>query len=151
MRGRFAVTDALKTPWHLWAVGVVSLLWNAIGANDYTQTRLRNMDYLSSMGFDEAGLAYIDGFPIWVDLAWALGVWGAVAGSFLLLLRSRFAVIAFTLSVIGAILSNLYPFMSEPPEMMQSSVATVMSLVIIGIATALLFYARRMAAAGVLR
>lgn len=145
------MSERAKAPWHLWAVGVVSLLWNAIGANDYTQTRLRNMDYLESMGFTEEAMAYVDGFPLWADIAWALGVWGAVVGSILLLVRSRFAVISFALSLAGAILSNLYPLISEPPEAMQSSVATVMGLVIIAIAAALLFYARRMSAAGVLR
>lgn len=145
------MNDTIKAPWHLWAVGVVSLLWNAIGANDYTQTRLRNMDYLEGMGFNEEALSYIDSFPIWIDLAWALGVWGAVAGSILLLFRSRFAIIAFGLSLAGAIVSNLYPLMTEPPEMMQSTVATVMGIVIITIAAALLIYARRMTAAGVLR
>lgn len=145
------MNEATKAPWHLWVIGLVSLLWNAVGANDYFQTRTRNMDYLGSMGFTEEALAYIDSFPIWADVAWACGVWGAVAGSILLLLRSRFAVIAFALSLAGAILSNLYPFLSEPPEIMQSSVATIMSVAIIGIAIALLLYARRMAGAGVLR
>ena len=145
------MNEAIRAPWHLWAVGAVSLLWNAVGANDYTQTRPRNMDYLESMGFTEEAMAYIDGFPIWADIAWALGVWGALVGSILLILRSRHAVIAFALSLIGAIVSNLYPFVSEPPEMMQSTMATVMTVLIIGIAAALLYYARRMTAAGVLR
>lgn len=145
------MNDTVKAPWHLWVIGVVSLLWNAIGANDYIQTRMRNMDYLESMGFTEEALAYIDSFPIWIDLAWALGVWGAVAGSILLLLRSRFASIAFGLSLLGAIVSNLYPLMTEPPEIMQSAVASIMGIIIITIAAALLIYARRMTAKGVLR
>ena len=145
------MTEGTKTPWHLWVVGVVSLLWNLIGANDYFQTRMRNMEYLGSMGFDEEALAYIDGFPIWVDAAWAFGVWGALIGSILLLVRSRYAVLAFGLSLIGAFLSNLYSQISEPPAVMDSTAATIMTLVILFIAIGLLVYARRMATAGVLR
>lgn len=145
------MNDAAKTPWHLWAIGLVSLLWNSVGAYDYTQTRMRNMEYLEGMGFTEEALAYIDNFPIWADIAWAFGVWGALAGSILLLLRNRFAVTAYALSLAGAVLSNLYPFVVEPPAIMQSSAAKVFSLVIIGIAAALLYYAHRMKAAGVLR
>lgn len=142
---------ARKAPWHLWVVGVISLLWNAIGVWDYTQTRLRGMDYLKSMGSDEAAMAYIDSFPLWADIAWALGVWGAFGGSVLLLLRSRFATIAFALSLLGAIASNIYPFMSEPPAVMQSAMARVFAIVIVVIAAALLWYSRKQAAAGVLR
>lgn len=142
---------ARKTPWHLWVVGVISLLWNAIGAWDYTQTRLRNMDYLESMGFNEEAMAYIDSFPLWADIAWALGVWGALAGSVLLLLRNRFATLAFALSFLGAIASNVYPFMSDPPAIMQSLMAKVFALVIVVIAAALLWYSRKQAKAGVLR
>ncbi|MCP5395912.1 MAG: hypothetical protein H6918_04120 [Sphingomonadaceae bacterium] len=140
-----------KTPAHLWVVGVVSLLWNAIGANDYLQTRMRNMDYLGSMGFTDEAMAYIDGFPIWVDIAWGLGVWGAVAGSILLLLRRKQATIAFALSLIGAFLSNLYPYISNPPEIMQQPAAKIMPVVIIVIAILLLYYSRRQSANGVLR
>ena len=40
-------TDIEPTPWHLWAVGVVALLWNAMGALDYVMTQTRNEDYMS--------------------------------------------------------------------------------------------------------
>ena len=142
---------AKQTPWHLWAVGIVSLIWNAIGGYDYIMTRTKNMDYLEPMGFDDAAMAYIDGFPLWANIAWGLGVWGAIAGSILLLLKSRHAVIAFALSLAGAFLSNLYPRISEPPAAMQGTGATIFALVILAIAIALLWYARRQAAAGVLR
>ena len=82
------MTEAVKTPWHLWLVGVVSLLWNAFGAYDYTMTNLRNQAYLDSMGYPAEGIAYLDAFPIWAHSGWALGVWGAVIGSVLLLMRS---------------------------------------------------------------
>jgi len=25
-----------KAPWHLWAAGILALVWNGFGANDYT-------------------------------------------------------------------------------------------------------------------
>jgi hypothetical protein len=39
---------------------------------------------------------------------WALGVWGALAGSMLLLLRSRRAVTAFAASLVGLAVSTGY-------------------------------------------
>ena len=29
------MADGTKTPWHLWLVGVVSLLWNGFGGYDF--------------------------------------------------------------------------------------------------------------------
>ena len=29
------MADGMKTPWHLWVVGVVSLLWNGFGGYDF--------------------------------------------------------------------------------------------------------------------
>ena len=38
---------------------------------------------------------------VWFDADWAIGVWFAVAGSVLILLRSRFAAPAFLISLAG--------------------------------------------------
>jgi hypothetical protein len=40
--GNMATAAPTKTPWHLWVVGILSLLWNAFGGYDYTMTQLRD-------------------------------------------------------------------------------------------------------------
>ena len=142
-----------KAPAHLWIVGILSLLWNAFGAYDYLMTRLHNMDYLGSMGMDPNDvLAYVDSFPLYAQFGWGLGVWGAVLGSILLLLRSRHAVLAFGASLLGAVLSIGYQIMgpAAPGEMSEGGMA-FMPWVIIAIAVALFYYAYRQKQAGVLR
>ena len=143
-----------RTPWHLWALGIVSLLWNAFGANDYLQTQLGNLAYFETMlaGSDVApaqAMAYFQSFPAGVMGSWALGVWGAVAGSILLLLRTRFAVWAFAASLIGLGVNTLYQVLTPQPDWIDSS--TPMTIVIWSIATFLLIYAISMRGKGVLR
>jgi len=141
-----------RTPAHLWIVGVLSLLWNCVGGVDYTMTRLRNADYLSQMGDANAILAYIDGMPIYAQIGWGLGVWGALLGSVLLLMRSRFAVHAFAVSLAGAVISLGAQYLGPPmPASMDSGMAKYMPIVIIVLAAAQLWYAARVAKAGVLR
>jgi hypothetical protein len=36
-----------RIPAHLWVVGALSLLWNAVGAFDYTATQMRLESYMS--------------------------------------------------------------------------------------------------------
>ena len=146
--------ESTKIPVHLWIVGALSLLWNAFGGYDYTMTRMRNIDYLSSMPGIDANqmLAYIDSFPMYAQIGWGLGVWGAVAGSILLLLRHRFAVIAFAVSLIGALLSLGYQVVGPPgPAAMSEGAMAVVPYVIIALTIAQLLYAQSMRTKGVLR
>lgn len=150
-----ATSAGRRTPIHLWIVGILSLLWNAIGCYDYLMTRLRDTDYLSSMmpGTDpNAVLAYIDSFPIWAQAGWALGVWGGLAGAVLLLIRSRYAVWAFGLSLIGAILGLGYQIANPGgPAAMHEGAGAVMPYVIILIAAFQLWYSWSQEKKGVLR
>ena len=140
-----------KAPWHLWVVGIVSVLWNAIGAYDYTMTNLRNQAYLDSMGYPAEGIAYLEAFPIWAHTGWALGVWGAILGSILLLMRSRYAVWAFVASVAGIALTTVYEAGADlPPELAELQPGWF-PFVLWGIALFLLWYAWSMKSKGVLR
>jgi len=144
-----------RAPLHLWIVGGLALLWSAFGCFDYVKTRLRDTDYLASMMptvEPDAVLAWIDAFPIWAQFGWGLGVWGGLVGAILLLLRSRWAVLAMGLSLFGALLGLGYQALAAPPlQGMESAMADAMPYVIIGIALALFVYARAMRAKGVLR
>ncbi|MEL7737003.1 hypothetical protein AAG614_01345 [Citromicrobium bathyomarinum] len=144
-----------RTPWHLWVVGIVSLAWNAFGANDYLQTQLGNLAYFESMmdGIEatpQQALAYFQSYPAWVHGAWAVGVWGAVLGSLLLVLRTRFAVHAFALSLLGLATTTVYQMVVGQPDWVQNTTTTIITIVIWSIATFLLIYAASMRSKGVL-
>jgi hypothetical protein len=137
------------TPWHLWVVGVVSLIWNCGGAFDYTMTHTHNAAYLAS--FTSEQLAWFDGFPIWAATGWALGVWGALAGSLLLLARSRWAVSAFALSLLGVVITTFYQFgVGAIPASLDTGFTEAFSAAIGIVAVLLLWYAVRMRARRVL-
>jgi hypothetical protein len=74
-----------------------------------------------------------------------------VAGSILLLMRSRHAVTAFVVSLAGALLSFIYQATLDLPPEMDSTMNKVMPLVILGAIVLQWWYARRMRNAGVLR
>jgi hypothetical protein len=139
-----------RTPAHLWIVAVLATIWNAFGCFDYLMTQTRNERYLA--GFTDPQRVYFDSFPMWMEAAWAFGVWGGLAGSLLLLARSRYAVAAFAVSLAGLAISTLYQYvLSTPPPEMTSGAMLAMNLVIWAVAIALLIYAMRMRKRGVLR
>jgi len=139
-----------RTPMLLWVVGILALLWNAFGCYDYLMTNTHNAAYLASFPADQ--LAYFNSLPSWLTAFWAIGVWGGLAGSILLLMRSRHAVLVFGLSLIGAVVGMGYQmFVATMPESLKAGFMGFMPWVIIGIAALLFWYAWTQEKKGVLR
>ncbi|MBK6708425.1 MAG: hypothetical protein IPG54_13435 [Sphingomonadales bacterium] len=140
-----------KTPVSHWIISGLSLVWNAFGAVDYTMTQSGNEAYLAQ--FTPEQRAYFEGFPAWMEAAWALGIWGAVAGSLLLLMRSRHAVTAFGVSLFGLLVSTIWQFGLSGADVMKifGTGPMVMTAFIWLVAIALFLYARKKRDAGLLR
>jgi len=143
------IVGETKTPWHLWVVGVVSLLWNFGGVYSYTMTELGKLD---GMGFGPAELEYFYGFPSWAVATWALGVWGSFLGSAALLLRSKWSIWLFGISIVGLLGTTYYQRVASTlPESMQTTGQDLFAVAIWVITFALFFYASRMKRSGVLK
>ncbi|MBX7483310.1 hypothetical protein [Qipengyuania qiaonensis] len=136
----------IKAPWHLWAVGVITLLWNAVGIMSYTMTELGQLE---ALGMTPEQIAYFDTFPSWATAVWALGVWGAFFGSILLLFRSRFAVYSLAISVVGLVGTTYFQrVVTDLPADMENP-ALELAIWVITLGT--LWYAIKMRRSGVLR
>lgn len=146
-----AAPASRAAPISFWVIAALSLLWNAFGGYDYLMTRMRNMDYLSQMGDAQAILAWVDAFPVWAQIAWPLGVWASVAGSVLLLFRSRLAVAAFLVSLVSAAVSFAAQFAAPMPASLDTTANKIMPLVILAIIAFLWWFSRRSQARGILR
>lgn len=122
-----------------------------MGALDFTMTQLNNETWLK--GFTPEQLAYFHSFPLWSLVVWGLGTWGSFLGSVLLLLRQRFAVPLFGVSLVGAVLTNLYSYgLSDGLKFMPNKTgAVIFSAVIFVIIVLLFIYAKNMRQRGVLR
>jgi hypothetical protein len=138
-----------RIPRHLWIVGGLSLLWNAVGAFDYTATQMRLESYMSQFSAEQ--LAYFYGFPAWAVAAWAIAVWSSLLGSLCLLLRKAWAVPLFGIALAGMVFTALYNFVLTDGMAMIGTGGLVFTAVIWVIAISLFFYARAMARRGVLR
>ena len=136
-----------RTPAHLWIVGILSLLWNCFGGYDYVMTRMRNTDYIAAM--TPASMRTL----LW--RGWTVSRCGRIrlgarrlgrrcAASILLLMRSRYAVRAFGLSLLGAVIGLGYQ-MAKPPCLAMKVYGRRHADVIIVVALGLFLYAWRTA------
>ena len=139
-----------RAPAHLWIVGILALLWSAMGCFDYLMTVTSNATYLGKMPADE--VAYMNALPAWLTGAWAIGVWGGLLGSLLLLMRSRHAVLAYALSLIAAVIAMGYEmFATQQPASMKAGAMAVMPWVVLPVCAFLLWYAWTAEKKGLLR
>ena len=141
----------MRTPWHLWAVGGASLIWHAGGAFDYLMSHLRPAFYMEMM--PPGMVAYLDGYPAWATAAWAVGVWGAVLGSVLILLRSRRAVPVLWLAMAGLVVNTAHTYLIAEGDLeaLTGPVARLFTFAIFVILALVLAYAGRQRGLGRLR
>ncbi|MGH1538193.1 MAG: hypothetical protein ACRBDX_09145 [Gammaproteobacteria bacterium] len=99
-------TNRISTPWHVWVIGVIALLWNAMGAFDYFMSQTKNEAYMAM--FTPEQLDFFYSFPSWSVALWAFAVWGGVLGCILLLLRNKLAVCVFLISLICMVINTIY-------------------------------------------
>ena len=140
----------VRAPWHIWAVGIASVLWNSVGATDFVMTESRNKAYMS--GFTPAQVEFCHAIPAWAVATWGIATLGGVLASLMLLLRRRQAAHVFAASTVCTVLTDLYTFaLSDGFKVMGGAPAVVFSAVIFVIGVLLLAYARAMRRRGVLR
>jgi hypothetical protein len=140
--------NSVKAPVHFWIIGVVSLLWNSVGAFDYSASQLKLDFYMSQ--FTPEQLAYFSGFPAWAIGAWAVGVWGSLLGSLALLLRKSWAVVLFGASLLGLAVTTVYNYVLTDGIEAMGEGGAMFTAVIWVIALFMFFYARAMAKRGIL-
>ncbi len=134
MSTAFAV--ARKTPWHLWVVGVVALLWNAAGA--YT-IMMAQAGTLSDLEPGEA--AYYAAQPIWFVVITDIALIAAIGAAVALLLRKKMAVWLFALSLGAIVVANSYELAVGTSRVLVSRAALVVTVIIVLIAVFEVAYA----------
>ena len=140
-----------NTPWHLWVVGVIALLFNAIGAFDYVMSMTQVASYMARAGMTPAQIAHYQAMPIWMIAVWTIGVWGAVLGSVLILLRNRVAFPVFTLSLAAFLVSLVYTYVLTNGGEVMGGQMVIASVTITALLLFFIWYSRLMTKRGVLR
>lgn len=143
--------SSAKTPWHLWLVGTVAVLFNAIGVFDFVMNQVQGADYLVSAGMTPEQVAHYRQMPGWMMVVWAVGVFGAFLASVLLLLRRQPAFPVFVLSLAAFLVSLLYSYVLTNGGALMGLQGAVTSAVIAGLLVLFSVYARSMSLRGILR
>ena len=140
------ITAGHRTPWHLWAVAILALLWNASGA---ITIMLAQAGRLTNIDGGEA--AYYAAQPVWLVVSTDIALLAAVAAAVALLLRHRAAIWLFGLSLAAIVVNNTYDISSGTSRALVNRGALIVTCIIVVIALLELAYARAMKKRAVLR
>jgi hypothetical protein len=134
-----------KTPWHLWAVAILTFLWNGSGV--YT-IMMAQAGRLSNLSANEA--AYYAAQPFWFIVSTDIALLSPLAAAVALLLRSRTALWLFAVSAIVIVANNIYDLASGNSLALVDRGWAIETVIIVVIALLQLTYAWTMKRRGVL-
>lgn len=83
------------------AVALGAVAWNLFGVVQFFQSLRNTPQSLEAMGMAPEAARVYASYPMWMTAAFAVGVFGGLAGSVLLGLRRRVAVPVFAASLAG--------------------------------------------------
>ena len=136
-----------KPPIWFWIVSVIALLWNGSGVYMYL-IQAYDTESFRAMYPDPEMLEMASNTPAWVTAAYAIAVFAGLLACIGLLLRKKWAKPLFLVSLLGAVVSNLYHlFISKAMELYGAKVV-IMPIVVIVIGIFLVWFAKKGIAKG---
>jgi len=128
-----------RVPWHLWVVGILSLLWNASGTFVIVSAQQG-----AQMDMDANEVAYYAAQAPWFVAVVDIALIAAVLAALMLLLRSRWAVQLYALSVAAIAVTATYDIVQGTSLILHDQGWLIQALVTDGLALAQLAYAYAM-------
>lgn len=130
-------------------ISVLALLWNLVGvAMFFLQT---GMSAEQIAALPDAQRVVYEAMPPWLAIFYGLGVFGGALGALGLLLRRRWAMPLFAISLAAVLVQMIAVYVLTPAWEASGAGGLPMTLLIIGIAIFLFWYARRASSRGWLR
>lgn len=116
-------------------VAFLALIWNFMGIVNFISQILMSASELNELPYEEQQL--ISGTPLWINIAFAIAVFGGFGGSLLLLYRKKAAKLFLAASLVAALVQmNYWLFFTSVVDVYGGS-AYAMPTVVILIAFAL--------------
>lgn len=143
-----------KTPALYWVIAAALLLWSLMGVMAYlghVGTTPESMaEYVTSGDVSQAYADYMMSAPAWATAVFAIAVFSGVAGAVALLLRKKWAVQLYTVSLVFILISMFKGFILDQAGSMMSTTQIAMEFLVIAFGAFAVWFARKKRAKGIL-
>jgi hypothetical protein len=126
----------------IWLIGSAGLAWNLYGVYQFLQSVLSTKESMLSMGMSEVQAQLMSSYPIWMDVAFAVGTFGGTLGCILLLMKNKFTKSVFLTSLIGYVALFIGDITEGVFAALGAQQVVILSLVLL-IAAGLFYYSAK--------
>ena len=129
------------SPKSFWIIAVAALLWNLLGVAMFLMQVIMTPETLANMPAEQRQI--YEATPVWLNIAFAVAVFGGVIGALGLLLRKRWAVTFFLISLLALLVQIMGAYAVTPVWQAYGLAGLVMPVVLVVVALLLWVYARK--------
>lgn len=136
------MNDVIKTsiPKWFWVISILALLWYLMDMSAYVMRTFMLQDMLMNMPEEQQRL-YIT-MPSWVNAVFAAEVFGGLFGSICLLLKRRFALTLYLISIVGVLLQTSYIYFLSDAIQVIGQAVIIMPLIAILIGIGMILFSK---------
>lgn len=143
------INQSIKVPAWYWIVAVIFLLWNLMGVGSFFAHVFISEEALAAMPTAEQEL--FKSYPFWTYIVFAIAVFGGTIGSIGLLMRKKWAKLAFIISLVGIVPQMTYGIFFTNTSEVYGTTAMAMPVMIVVVGFFLVWYAESVTNRGWLR
>lgn len=147
-------TSKNNTPTLYWAIAGALALWSLMGVMVYMgYVGTSAEDYAAAVADGTMTQAYADysaNAPAWATAVFAIAVFSGVAGAFCLLLRKKWAVQLYTMSLVFILISMFKGFILDKAASVMSPGEIGMEFVVVALGVFAVWFARKKKAKGII-
>jgi hypothetical protein len=136
-----------KLPTWFWVIAILGLAWNIFGVVQFLATANGTVESLVRNGLSTEQAKLYVSLPSWMNIAFAIGVFGGVIGSVLLLMRKKLSVNIFLVSLLGYVILYIGDITQGVFKAFGTPQVIILTSVVL-IAAGLLWFSRRFTATG---
>ena len=136
-------TNATKPNTLFWVIGILGLIWNAMGVDGYINQAYQTERF--KLMYSEAQLEIIFNLPAYVTTAFAIAVFSSVLACILLLLRKKLAKTFFLIGLIAVFVQTSYNVFINPGRDLYGVLEYVMLILIPLFSVFLYWYTKKCA------
>ena len=140
--------QSTKTPVIFWAISIVGLLWNGFGVVNWARQTFMTEAFLAAL--PEEQLVLFENVPMWLTAVFAIAVITGTLGCVGLLMKKKWAVPVFLVSLIAIIIQMGYSMTLAEYRDVMGPMFFMFPLVLILVGALLYYYAKRLAGKGFL-
>ena len=141
------MTDQTQIPVSFKVIAILAILWNIFGVFSFLGHAFMPEQAFAGMTAEQ--ISYMDTFPAWGFIVFGTAVTTGSLGSIGLLLKKKWAVLLFLISIIAILINQFYPILfTDYMDIFGGTSTLGLPIVITAVGGALWFYAKQCDAKG---